>query len=96
MDLTPLIPIVAVGLGVPGFVAFVALAMRHTRKMKELEIRDRELQVGDNNAALGSTVDALSDGLNDLRAQMSEMQERLEFAERLLVAGNPPAGDRDR
>jgi len=38
MDLSTLVPIVAIVIGVPGTVAFMALAMGHTRKMKELKI----------------------------------------------------------
>lgn len=94
MDLSGVIPIVAVVVGVPGFVAFVALIIGHTRKMKELEIRDKELAMGGSTAAWGPAVDALSDGLNDVRAQVAEMQERLDFAERLLVAGSPPQSER--
>jgi len=95
MDLSSMIPLVAVGVGVPGFVAFVALIGAHARKMKELEIRDKELAMGRNNAPLGPAVEALNDGLNDLRAQVSDIQERLDFAERLLVAGSPPQNDRN-
>ena len=94
MDLSNLIPIVAIVVGVPGFVAFIALAMGHTRKMKKLAIRDKELEMGASDAALGPAVDALSDDLNDTRAQVAEIQERLDFAERLLAAGSPPENDR--
>jgi hypothetical protein len=90
-----MIPIVAVVVGVPGFVTFVALIIGHTRKMKELEIRDKELAMGDSNAALGPAVDALSDGLNDMRAQVTELQERLDFTERLLVTGSSPQKERN-
>jgi hypothetical protein len=90
MNLSTLIPIVAVVVGVPGFVTFVALLMGHARKMKELAIRDKELELGGSDAALGPAIDALRDDLNDTRAQVAEMQERLDFAERLLTAGSPP------
>jgi uncharacterized membrane protein len=36
---------------------------------------------------LGAEVDALRDDLNYTRAQLAEMQERLDFAERMLTAG---------
>lgn len=89
MEPSAMIPLVAIGVGIPGFIAFVAMIIRHTRKMKELEIRERELALGEDNAALAPAVDALHDSLSDMRAQLADMQERLEFAERLLVAGNP-------
>ena len=94
MDLAILIPIVAVVVGVPGFVAFVALIAGHTRKMKELKIRDKELEVRGSDAELGPAVDALCDDLNDTRAQVAEIQERLDFAERLLTSGRAAQEDR--
>lgn len=94
MDLASLIPIVAVVVGVPGFVGFVAVVMAHKRKMTELAIRDKELGMGGSAAGLRPAVDALRDDLNDMRTQMAEIQERLDFAERLLVAGSPPEKDR--
>ena len=78
-----LIPIVAVAVGVPGLVAFVAVIASHTRKMKELAIRDRELGA---DGDLGPAVDALRDDLDDTRSQLVEMQERLDCTERLLAA----------
>ncbi len=93
MDLSILIPIAAVVVGVPGFVAFVALIIGHTRKMKELELREKELEMGGSDAALGPAVAELSGGLNDVRAQLAEMQERLDFAERLLTSGSRPEND---
>ncbi len=89
MDFGSLIPIAAVVVGVPGFVAFVAMMAKHTREMKELAIRERELELGGSDAALGPAVDALTDDLNDVRGQLAEMQERLNFAERLLASGDP-------
>jgi hypothetical protein len=93
MDLSVLIPIAAVVVGVPGFVAFVALMVSHTRKMKELEIRDKELALGGSDATFGPAIDALRDDLIDTRAQVAELQERLDFAERLLTAGSRPEND---
>jgi len=94
MDLFNLVPIVAIVIGVPGVVAFMALAMGHTRKMKELKIREQELEMGGSVAELGPVVDELSADLNDTRAQLAEIQERLDFAERLLAAGSAPENDR--
>ena len=95
MDYSILIPIVAVGVGVPGFVAFVSLIAGHTRKMKELAIRERELELGGTNAALGPAVATLSDELNELRGHMTEIQERLDFTERLLASGGRPEPQQD-
>jgi len=94
MDLSSLIPTVAVVVGVPGFVAFVVLIIGHTRKITELAIRDKELELARSDAALGPAVDALSEDLNDTRAQVAEIQDRLDFAERLLAAGSPLGKDK--
>lgn len=89
MDFSTLIPVVAVVVGVPGFVAFVALMAGHTRKMKELTIRDRELAAAGSDAALGPAIDALRDELDDTRANVAQIQERLDFTERLLADREP-------
>jgi len=94
MDLTMLVPIAGIVIGVPATVGLLALAMGHTRKMKELKIREKELEMGGSDAELRSVVDALCDDLNDTRAQVAEMQERLDFAERLLASGSAPRKDR--
>ena len=94
MDPSTLIPIVAIVTGVPGIVAFIALVMSHTRKINELKIREKELEVGGSDAALGPVIDALSDDVNDMRAQVAEIQERLDFAERLLTGGSAPKKER--
>ncbi len=94
MDPSSLIPIAAIVIGVPGTVAFIALVMGHARKMQELKIRERELAMGGSAAELRPVVDALCDDLNDTRAQVAEIQERLDFAERMLAAGRAPENDR--
>lgn len=88
MNLSGWIPIVAVIMGVPAFVAFVALVGRHARRMKELAIRERELELAGSDAVLAPAVSLLRDDLNQTRAQVAEMQERLDFAERLIAAGS--------
>lgn len=58
----------------------------------KLEKKKVEARSGDPE--LGAAVDALRDELSDMqedtRAQLAEMQERLDFAERLLTAGRAP------
>ncbi len=88
MELSVLIPIVAVAVGVPGFVAFVAVITGHTRKMKELAIRDKELESPAGVGAL-EAIDALRDDLSETRAQVARMEERLDFNERLLSTREP-------
>ena len=73
--------------GIPGIIGFTALIMRFHLKRKELEMRG-------SDAELGPVVDALRDDLNDTRAQLADMQERLDFAERLLTAGRASQEDK--
>ncbi len=47
-----------------------------------------------SSAELGSVVDALRDDVDDTRAQLADMQERLDFAERVLAAGRASQEDR--
>ncbi len=64
----------------PGIIVFTALIIHFKLKKKELEMRGSDPE-------LGPEVDALRDDLNDTRAELAEIQERLDFAERLLTAG---------
>ena len=93
MEFGSLIPIAAIVVGVPGFVAFMALIVGHKRKMQELAIRGKELELAGSDAVLGPAVDALSDELHETRAQVAEIQDRLDFAERLLAAGRSPENE---
>lgn len=61
-------------------IVFTALIIRYKLKKKELEMRGSDPE-------LGPVVDELRDDLNDTRVQLADMQERLDFAERLLTAG---------
>ena len=71
----------------PSIVVFTYLIIRYKLKKKELEMRG-------SDAELGPEVDALRDDLNDTRAQLAEVQERLDFAERVLAAGRASQEDR--
>ncbi len=52
------------------------------------KLRNKELEMRGSDPQLGPEVDALRDEINDTRAQLAEMQERLDFTERLLAAGS--------
>jgi hypothetical protein len=79
--------IVSVIFGVSGTVLALALILRFRLKKKELEVRGSDPE-------LGPAVDELRHDLNDTRAQLADMQERLDFAERLLTAGRASQEDR--
>ncbi len=53
----------------------------------------KQLETPGIDPELGAEVDALRDDLDDTRAQLAEVQERLDFAERLLSAGRATQED---
>ena len=81
--------IVEIIIGVPGIILFTALIIRYKLKKKELEMRGSDPE-------LGPVVDELRDDLNDTRVQLADMQERLDFAERLLTAGRASQDEKGR
>ena len=79
--------IISIVFGTLGSVGVFSLILWFKLKKKELEMRGSDPE-------LGPVVDALRDDLADMadmqehtRAELAEMQERLDFAERLLTAG---------
>ncbi len=60
------------------------------------KLKKKELEMRGSDAELGPIIDALRDDVHDTRAQLAEMQERLDFAERLLTAGRASQEDRSR
>ncbi len=72
--------------GVIGMIVVTALIIGYKLKKQQLETRGSDPQ-------LGPVVDALRDDLNDTRAQLAEMQERLDFTERLLAGGSEAKED---
>jgi len=80
--------------GISGTIVFTAMIIRFKLKKKELEVREKELEMRGSDAELGPVVDALRDDADDTRAQLADMQERLDFAERVLAAGRASQEDR--
>ncbi len=76
--------IISIVFGTLGSVGVFSLVLWFKLKKKELEMRGSDPE-------LGPVVDALRDELADMQehtqAQLAEMQERLDFAERMLTAG---------
>lgn len=71
----------------PSIIVFTLLIIRFKLKKKELEMRGSDPE-------LGPVVDALRDDVDDTRAQLADMQERLDFTERLLTARRASQEDR--
>ncbi len=88
--------IVAIIVSFSSVLVFTGLIIRFKLKKKELEVREKELEMRGSDPELGPEVDALRDDLNDTRAQLAEMQERLDFAERLLTAGRASQDEKSK
>ncbi len=69
-----------------GMIVVTALIIGYLLKKQQLEMRGSDPQ-------LGPVVDALRDDLADTRAQLAEMQERLDFTDRLLAGGRASQED---
>ncbi len=83
----PLEDILGITIGIPGVLVFTAMIIRFKLKKKELETRGSDPE-------LGRVVSALCDDIDDTRAQLAEIQERLDHAERMLAAGREQREDR--
>ena len=78
-------PLIFAFVGLPlSFIVITVLIIRYKLKKTELEMRGSD------------SVDALRDDLDDTRAQLAEMQERLDFAERLLTAGRASQDEKSK
>ena len=62
------------------------------------KLKKKELETRGSDPELGREVDGLRDELADMqehtRAQLAEMQERLDFAERMLTSGRAAQEER--
>lgn len=83
----PLEDILGITIGIPGFIVGLIVILRYRLKKKELEMRDGDPE-------LGRVVEALCDDLDETRAQLTDMQERLDLAERMLTSGRASQEDR--
>ncbi len=86
--------ILGVIFGVPAVVVALVLILRYKLKKKELEMRGIDAELGPEVDALRDDFEQLADMQEHTRAQLVDMQERLEFAERLLAAGRTSQEDR--
>ena len=75
-------------------VAVVLILRGPVGKALAERIGGRSIEASQETEALHADVDALRDDLNDTRAMVADMQERLDFAERLLTAGRASQEDR--
>jgi len=85
--MTPDVQMVSIVMGALAFTGTVASA---SWAWVHFNLKKKEIEMQGGDPQLGAEVDALRDELGDTRAQLAEMQERLDFAERLLTAGRAP------
>jgi hypothetical protein len=89
--------IVMGALAFTGTVASTVWAMVHFKlKKKELEVRGSNPELGPVVDALREDVEQLADMQEHTGAQLAEMQERLDFAERLLTAGRASQDEKSK
>lgn len=77
-----------------GSIIVTVLIIRYKLKKKELEVRGSNAELGPVVDALRDDVEQLADMQEHTQAHLAEMQERLDFAERLLTAGRASQEDR--
>ena len=80
---------------VMGALAFTGTTVGLAWAWVHFKVKKKEIETHGGDPALGAEVDALRDDLNDTRAQLAEMQERLDFTERVLTAGRARSEDKD-
>ena len=72
-----------------GSIIVTVLILRYKLKKKEVEVRG-----SDSVDALRDDFEQLADMQEHTRGQLAQMQERLDFAERLLTAGRASQEDK--
>lgn len=77
--------VLSTAFGVVGGVTALGMILRFM-------IRRKELEAGRADPEVTGALESLRDEVNDLRAHLGEVHERLDFAERLLADGrrSPP------
>ncbi len=75
-------------------IVVTVLILRYKLKKTELEMRGGDAELGPVVDALRDDVEQLTDMQEHTRGQLAQMQERLDFAERLLTVGRASQEDR--
>ena len=81
------VQIMSIIMGAVAFSSTVWALVHFKLKKKELEMRGSNAELGPAIDALRDDVEQLADTQEHTRGQLAQMQERLDFAERLLTAG---------
>jgi hypothetical protein len=78
------IPIVALSIPVVGII------FRGLEKVARLRVEEAKVKAGVLDGQSPAELTALREEMMDVRRELAEVQERLDFAERLLTSGRPP------
>ncbi len=92
----PFDPDVVIVFGTVGSVGVLSVILWFRLKKKELEMRGSKTKLGPVVDALRDDVEQLADMQESTRAQLADMQERLDFAERLLTAGRASQDEKSK
>jgi len=79
------IPIMALAIPV------AAIVMGGLLKLRRLRVEEAKLRIHSGDSSSSEEVQALRNDLDTLQRQLSELNERVDFTERLLARGRPPA-----
>ncbi len=90
------IPFVAVPVVFGSIIVVTVSIIRYKLKKKELEMRGSDADLGPVVDALRDDFEQLADTQENTRAQLADMQERLDFAERLLTAGRASQDEKSK
>jgi uncharacterized protein YlxW (UPF0749 family) len=82
-SLAMLIPILALSIPV------VAVFFAGLLKLQKARLEEARIRAGGANGDLVAELDALSREMQDLRTEVVELQERVDFTERLLARAKP-------
>jgi Tfp pilus assembly protein PilO len=78
------IPIVALCIPVAGII------FHGLEKIARLRVEEAKVKSGVLDGQSAAELAALREEMGDVRRELAEVQERLDFAERLLTSGRPP------
>ena len=78
------IPIIALSIPVAGII------FHGLEKVARLRIEEAKVKAGLVDGQSAAELAALRDEMGDVRRELAEVQERLDFAERLLTSGRAP------
>ncbi len=88
--------IISIVFGTLGSVGVFSLILWFKLKKKELEMRGSDPELGPVVDALRDDVEQLANMQEHTQAQLADMQERLDFAERLLTAGRASQDEKSK